>query len=130
MITSTANPQVKNLIQLVKKAKVRNEQRLFVVEGIRVFREIPEGWLDKIYVSEHFIEEESHVKALQGKNYEVLANHVFESVSDTKTPQGILCLVKMPDYTLEEVLPKENEKALSETEKNKEIAEWFDFYQN
>ena len=80
-------------------------------EGIRVFREIPEGWLDKIYVSEHFIEEESHVKALQGKNYEVLANHVFESVSDTKTPQGILCLVKMPDYTLEEVLPKENEKA-------------------
>lgn len=88
MITSTANPQVKNLIQLVKKAKVRNEQRLFVVEGIRMFREIPEGWLDRIYVSEHFMEEESHVKVLQGKNYEVLANHVFESVSDTKTPQG------------------------------------------
>ena len=108
MITSTANPQVKNLIQLVKKAKVRNEQRLFVVEGIRMFREIPEGWLDRIYVSEHFMEEESHVKVLQGKNYEVLANHVFESVSDTKTPQGILCLVKMPDYTLEEVIPKEN----------------------
>lgn len=36
MITSTVNPQVKNLIQLVKKAKVRNEQRLFVVEGIRM----------------------------------------------------------------------------------------------
>ena len=108
MITSTANPQVKNLIQLVKKAKVRNEQRLFVVEGIRMFREIPEGWLDRIYVSEHFMEEESHVKVLQGKNYEVLANHVLESVSDTKTPQGILCLVKMPDYTLEEVIPKEN----------------------
>lgn len=108
MITSTANPQVKNLIQLVKKAKVRNEQRLFVVEGIRMFREIPEGWLDRIYVSEHFMEEESHVKVLQGKNYEVLANHVFESVSDTKTPQGILCLVKMPDYTLEEVIPREN----------------------
>lgn len=72
------------------------------------FREIPEGWLDRIYVSEHFMEEESHVKVLQGKNYEVLANHVFESVSDTKTPQGILCLVKMPDYTLEEVIPKEN----------------------
>lgn len=67
MITSTANPQVKNLIQLVKKAKVRNEQRLFVVEGIRMFREIPEGWLDRIYVSEHFMEEESHVKVLQGK---------------------------------------------------------------
>ena len=108
MITSTANPQVKKLIQLVKKAKVRNEQRLFVVEGIRMFREIPEGWLDRIYVSEHFMEEESHVKVLQGKNYEVLANHVFESVSDTKTPQGILCLVKMPDYTLEEVIPREN----------------------
>ena len=43
MITSTANPQVKNLSQLVKKANVRNEQRLFVVEGIRMCREIPEG---------------------------------------------------------------------------------------
>jgi len=27
-----------------------------------MFREIPEGWLDRIYVSEHFMEEESHVK--------------------------------------------------------------------
>ena len=32
-----------------------------------MFREIPEGWLDRIYVSEHFMEEESHVKVLQGK---------------------------------------------------------------
>lgn len=32
-----------------------------------MFREIPEGWLDRIYVSEHFMEEESHVKSSAGE---------------------------------------------------------------
>lgn len=35
MITSTSNPQVKNLQQLGRKAKLRNEQDVFLVEGIK-----------------------------------------------------------------------------------------------
>ena len=30
MITSTSNPQVKNLLQLQKKSKVRNEEQVFI----------------------------------------------------------------------------------------------------
>ena len=35
MITSTGNAQVKELLQLQKKSKVRNERNIFLVEGIK-----------------------------------------------------------------------------------------------
>ena len=37
MITSTSNPQVKNLQQLAKKARARNEQGVFLVLMVAVF---------------------------------------------------------------------------------------------
>jgi TrmH family RNA methyltransferase len=51
MITSTANAQVKNLAQLIKKSKVRNEQGVYVVEGIKMFQEAPKDEIVKVYVS-------------------------------------------------------------------------------
>ena len=41
MITSTANQQIKNLIQLQKKAKARKEQDVFIAEGLKMFLEAP-----------------------------------------------------------------------------------------
>ena len=40
MITSTGNAQVKELLQLQKKSKVRNEEQVFIVEGLRMFMEV------------------------------------------------------------------------------------------
>ena len=40
MITSTSNAQVKRLLQLQKKSKVRNEEKVFIVEGLRMFSEV------------------------------------------------------------------------------------------
>ena len=39
MITSTSNPQVKNLLQLQKKSKVRNGASTAAEDGIRDARE-------------------------------------------------------------------------------------------
>ena len=41
MITSISNPQIKHLVQLQKKSKLRNEEQVFIVEGIRMFHEVP-----------------------------------------------------------------------------------------
>ncbi len=41
MITSTANQQVKLLVQLNKKRKLRDERGVFVVEGPKMFWEAP-----------------------------------------------------------------------------------------
>ena len=47
MITSTANAQVKNLAQLIKKSKVRTEQGVYIVEGLKMFQEAPKE--EKLY---------------------------------------------------------------------------------
>ncbi|MGN0484259.1 MAG: TrmH family RNA methyltransferase [Lachnospiraceae bacterium] len=107
MITSTSNNQMKTIVQLNKKAKTRRQLGVFVVEGIRMFQEAPKDWVEKIYVSEHFLSEASHARLLQGRDYEVVSDAVFASVSDTQTPQGILCLVKMPSYPFEALLAGE-----------------------
>lgn len=106
MITSTSNQQVKNLIQLQKKGKARREQGLFIVEGIRMFSEIPEAWITQVYVSESFLQ--NNAEKLMGRTYEVLSDKVFEHVSDTKTPQGVLGVVKMPAYKKEDLLTAED----------------------
>lgn len=103
MITSNSNVQVKNLIQLIKKAKARKDQGLFVVEGKKMFSEVPKDMLHQVYVSESFLASQENMQLLAGISYEVLSDAVYKAVSDTQTPQGILCLVKMPSYTMEDL---------------------------
>lgn len=110
MITSTANQQIKNLMLLMKKAKARNEQGLFVAEGKKMFQEVPRQRLKKAYVSERFFAENEAL--LEGVSYEVLSESVFKAVSDTQTPQGVLCLVEKPQYALEQLLAGEKTQIL------------------
>lgn len=106
MITSTANAQVKQLIQLHKKAKIRNAQDVFVVEGMKMFREAPRDRIAKAYVSSSFYEEAERRTLLEGLSYEVVEDQVFRAMSDTQTPQGVLCILRQYHYGLEELLGK------------------------
>lgn len=97
IITSTSNPKVKRLVNLKKKRKMRDEEQVFLTEGIRMFREVPPDSLREVYVSETFHKKEQkliHDILKDSKvREEVLADHVFAYASDTKSPQGILCVV-------------------------------------
>ena len=108
MITSTSNQQVKRLLQLQKKSKARNEEKVFVVEGLRMFAEVPKKSVERVYISETLYNKKKQELNLQDFPYEILSDNVFERVSDTQTPQGILCVVKQPEYNLQELLKKEN----------------------
>lgn len=103
MITSTANMQVKNLVQLIKKSKARTEQGVYIVEGIKMFQEAPKEEIVKVYVSEELYEKGILKEQLEQIPYEILKNEVFAHVSDTKTPQGVLCVMKQKHYTLEQL---------------------------
>lgn len=110
MITSTANQQVKQLIQLNKKAKLRNERDVFVVEGPKMFGEAPRERIEKAYISESCFEKQfggRQENGLEEIACEVVQDSVFKTISDTQTPQGILCLVKQYHYTLAELLDRE-----------------------
>ena len=96
MITSTANQKVKRLAVLQKKRRARDEEGILLTEGVRMFREIPPGRIREICVTEEFLSRERDLverKAGEaGVRPEVFSDHVFAYVSDTKTPQGVLCV--------------------------------------
>ncbi|MEE1314576.1 MAG: RNA methyltransferase [Faecalimonas sp.] len=104
MITSTSNAQVKRLLQLQKKSKARNEEGVFVVEGLRMFTEVPRERVEKVYLSESLYNRKKHDLNLQNLEVEILSDTVFSYVSDTKTPQGILCVVRRKEYVADELL--------------------------
>lgn len=114
MITSSSNAQIKQLIQLQKKVKTRNEQRVFLVEGIKMFNEAKKASVIKAYCSESFYLEASKLN----KEYfgdcevEVISNSLFKEVSDTQTPQGILAIVKQPRYEFEYIVGDSNANLL------------------
>ncbi len=105
MITSTSNSQIKNVINLIKKSKDRKVQGLFVVEGKRMFEETPKDRIAGLYVSESF--ERENKKSLKDYGFETVSDEVFSHMSDTKTPQGVMALVKMKEYSVGDMLTGE-----------------------
>lgn len=105
MITSNSNAKIKELSAWQKKAKQRNEDGVYLVEGIRMFREAPEEEIRMAYVSESFYKENReklHLDERKNK-LEILSDSVYKHVSDTKTPQGALLVMNQKKYTQEEV---------------------------
>ena len=106
IITSTSNPQVKELLQLRKKAKARDAQDVFLVEGLKMFQEAPRERIRKVYVAESLYEQRGQA-LLAGLEPVILEDRVFAAVSDTRTPQGILCVMDQYHYVLEDLLGRE-----------------------
>lgn len=129
MITSAANKGIKNVMLLLSKAKERRKQQVFVAEGIKMFLEAPVSGISQVYLSEQLAEEletgasfdmgeekpsGKEGAALSDKLYsvkqsgralvEIVKTDIFNKMCDTKTPQGILCVVSMPEYHLDEML--------------------------
>ncbi|RDU24196.1 TrmH family RNA methyltransferase [Anaerosacchariphilus polymeriproducens] len=108
MIISAKNQQIKNLIQLNKKSKYRNEKELFVIEGIKLFQEAPKERIESIYISESLFNRKEHVSNLKDFQYEVVKDDIFEKISDTKTPQGIICIVRQFKHVFEDLKKQAN----------------------
>lgn len=107
MITSTSSSQVKTVVSLQKKAKTRKETKQFVVEGMKMVSEVPQERLVKAYFSETFAQTNMEfVNKFQPKQVETVSDNVFAQMSDTKTPQGALAIVKMAQYTINDMLDK------------------------
>ena len=108
MITAASNQRVKNLINLIQKAKARREQDVFITEGIKMFLEADPDKIKEVYVSQSFYEKGFAREKIEQCNYEILSDELFKKVSDTQTPQGILCVMRQYHYELEDLFLKEN----------------------
>lgn len=69
-----------------------------------MFAEAPREWVQGVYASEQFLSQEAHRRLLEGRDYETVADPVFRAVSDTQTPQGILAVIRMPEYAFSQLL--------------------------
>ena len=144
MITSVANKKVKNIASLLSRSRERKKQGVFVVEGIKMFTEAPIDRILEIYIEETLFKEvlagkadEEFVKKLDqitgclpkkdGKScvakdngisveFEIVRDDIFRKMSDTQTPQGILCVVKRMDKTFEDLMKETQMKEYQETE--------------
>lgn len=102
MITSISNAKIKNVVNLKKSARERNRRHCFLVEGPRMFFEVPASRLQEVYLTREF--EEKYSARLGRIPYEVISDNVCRHLSDTKTPQGVIAVAKRKDYSLEEIL--------------------------
>lgn len=110
MISSTSNAKVKNILNLKKSAKSRKEKQCFLVEGPRMVFEVPPHLLAELYMTEEFYgkyEEQVLSMESQGIHYELISENVCKHISDTKTPQGIVAIVRYHTISLEHVLSLE-----------------------
>ncbi len=96
MITSASNDKIKEIKKLMKSASKRREMGVYIVEGIRMVREIPKEALQAVYVAESMEESFRPVTENFHVPVELVRDSVFQSMSDTNTPQGILALVRIP----------------------------------
>ena len=113
MITSKSNAKVRNLIALKKKASERNARDVFLVEGIKMFREIPAAQLREVYASESFLKSEAGRKAVEAvlaaqdrlkeTVVETVSDEIFRNLSDTQSPQGVMAVVSQQHYRLEDL---------------------------
>ena len=108
-IISTGNKLVKEVRELEKKAKLRRETGLFVAEGERLCSEIPADSIVRIFVTPDY-----HGRMPEGLVWDKVKNtytraggdiavyqvsrQIMEFMSDTKTSQGILAIVKQKHY--------------------------------
>lgn len=114
MITSTSNDRIKQIMKYRKSAKERRKQGVFLVEGIRMFVEIPKEWCREVYMTEDFLERyQEQIPEYLLSKLELVAPHVMEAMTDTKTPQGVISVVSQPTYSIEEVcMQKEDSEPL------------------
>ena len=97
ILTSKNNPLVKETASL-KEKKGRRELGLFLVEGVKMARECQNSGfeIERIFLSENF-----ENKDFDESKVVRVSNDVLKTLSDEKTPQGVICRVKIPQKTLE-----------------------------
>ena len=105
-ITSGSNPRIRRLVELRKKGKLRRETGTFVIEGTRLCTDTPREYILEVYATESWLQTagDAEKRLLQDHPLTILSEEAMAKAADTATPQGILCLARMPSYRREDLL--------------------------
>ena len=103
-ITSRSNGRIKEIIKLMSSGRFRAESGLFVVEGMRLCADAMQSDISfrTLIISDTAAEKHTEtVKELEHISCETitLPDSLFDTLSDTKSPQGIMAVCEKPNYT-------------------------------
>ncbi len=107
-ITSLQNERVKRIIKLQRKASVRREEGLTVIEGAReVSRAMENGWLPtELWLCSELGSDKPRIDSNEHECFQC-ARAVFEKISYREGPDGVLAVGPLVGKTLAELkLPK------------------------
>ena len=125
MITSVNNLRVKNVANL-KQKKYRTESGAFFAEGLRAvteavqYADVTELFFTK--TEEDKLNEILKMAEAKGARLYCVDEKVMAKVSDTKSPQGVVAVIKMPDNDLLQLRPGAFAKKMAQRNKNAEQA--------
>jgi TrmH family RNA methyltransferase len=104
-ITSAANPLIKDVRRAIARGTL-TESGLCVAETFHLLEEAlrSDCEVKQVLASETVLSAaEAHVRGLHGIKVAVLPEALFRSIAGTETTQGVMALVKPPDWKLEQL---------------------------
>ena len=117
-ITSVNNEKVKRVNKIMSSAKERRYSGKYLVEGLRMVREVPSNDLDQLFMTQAFFDK--HVapdprmmklvnRAVDRGQSFIVSELVLRKIAQTEKPQGIVALVNMKEYKLEDIIETKDE---------------------
>lgn len=105
-ITSASNQRIRRVLELSSRARTRRREKAFVIEGARLFSDTPEDFLLETFATEAFFEgaDERIRNKITGSRGVLVTPELLKKMSDTQTPQGVVSIVRMPEWTMEDLL--------------------------
>jgi len=110
LITSQQNPKIKNVLAL-EKARERNQQNVFILEGIKELSLAIEGKyvIDTVFFCPQIISVETILKVVREENLLIpVQQNVFEKIAYRDSTGGIIAIVQQKKHTLENIQLRKN----------------------
>jgi len=109
-ITSHQNPKIKNVLAL-EKARERNQQNVFILEGIKELSLAVEGnyVINTVFFCPQIISAETILKVVKEENLLIpVQQNVFEKIAYRDSTGGIIAIVQQKKHTLENIQLRKN----------------------
>ena len=109
-ITSPQNPKIKNVLAL-EKARERNQQNVFILEGIKELSLALEGQytISTVFFCPQIVSAETILTVVKDENLLIpVQQNVFEKIAYRDSTGGIIAIVQQKKHTLDNIRLRKN----------------------
>ena len=109
-ITSHQNPKIKNVLAL-EKARERNQQNVFILEGIKELSLAVEGkyTINTVFFCPQIVSAETILNVVKDENLLIpVQQNVFEKIAYRDSTGGIIAIVQQKKHTLDNIRLRKN----------------------